>query len=94
MTKNQVPEDVEEFWTPPETVGGKFKRKIKENPLVPAGMAATVAALVYGIYGFQKGDQKLQQRMMRTRVIAQGATVAVLVGGIALAAIKSTTKKE
>ena len=56
-------------------------------------MLATVGALVYGIYGFQKGNQRIQQVMMRTRVVAQGATVLFLVGGIAIAAMKSDQKK-
>lgn len=56
-------------------------------------MLATVGALGYGIYGFQKGNQKLQQVMMRTRVVAQGATVLFLIGGIAIAAFQAEKKK-
>ena len=56
-------------------------------------MLATVGALVYGIYGFQKGNQRLQQVMMRTRVVAQGATVLFLVGGIGFAALTNSSKK-
>ena len=58
-----------------------------------AGMLATVGALSYGIYGFQKGNQRIQQTMMRARVVAQGATVLVLVGGIALASMRNEEKK-
>ena len=55
-------------------------------------MMATVGALCYGIYGFQTGNQRIQQKMMRARVLAQGATVLVLVGGIALTTMKSDQK--
>ncbi len=56
-------------------------------------MLATVGALCYGIYGFHRGDQRLQQVMMRTRVVAQGTTVLFLIGGLAIAAVKSAKKE-
>jgi len=89
-------DEFQDFWVPPpppETTGQKIKRKIRENPFVPLGMLATVGALSYGIYGFQKGNQRIQQTMMRARVLAQGATVLVLVGGIALASMRNEEKK-
>ena len=41
MAGEVIPEEFSEIWIPPpppETTGQKFKRKIKENPFVPAGM--------------------------------------------------------
>ena len=87
--------EVEEFWIPPppeETHGDKFFRKVKQNPLVPLGMAATVGILISGVLGFLKGDQRRQQMAMRGRVFAQGATVLALVGGLIIAA-KQEQKK-
>ena len=66
---------------------------LKITKFVPTGMLATVGALAYGFYGFQTGNQRLQQVMMRTRVVAQGATVLFLVGGIAMATLKSGQTK-
>ena len=42
-----------------------------------AGCLVTVGALCTGLAGFIQGDQKLMQRMMRMRVVAQGATVRI-----------------
>jgi len=46
-----------------------------------SGALATVGALSYGLYSFIRGDARMQQYMMRTRVAAQGGTlIAVIVG--------------
>lgn len=76
------------FLKPPETQIQKLKRKVRENPLVPIGMACTVAALVLGIANFQRGNQRNQQLMMRARVAAQGGTILALVTGLYFAATK------
>ncbi|XP_014240893.1 HIG1 domain family member 2A, mitochondrial [Cimex lectularius] len=68
-----------------ETTFEKFQRKFKENPFVPIGALATAACLFYGVRNFYKGNTKNSQLMMRARVVAQGLTVAALVGGILLA---------
>lgn len=66
----------------PETMTGKLKRKVKENPLVPVGAVCTLGALAYGLFSFVRGDQKMQQYMMRTRVAAQGGTLVAVVAGV------------
>ena len=59
----------------------KFMNKAKKDPLVPVGCAATLSCLVAGLYTFFKGHANLSQKMMRARVVAQAATVVVLVAG-------------
>ena len=59
----------------------KIVRKTKENPLVPIGAAATVAALVYGLWNFHRGNSQMQQYMMRARVGAQAFTILAMVAG-------------
>lgn len=54
-----------------------------------AGCLATTAALTYGLYSFRKGERKMSQYMMRTRIAAQGFTVMALVIGLAMSASKS-----
>lgn len=53
-----------------------------------SGCLSTVAALVVGLYNFNRGDSKKQQLMMRARVGAQGFTVAALLGGVFYHAFK------
>lgn len=66
----------------PETMTGKLNRKVKENPLVPVGALCTIGALSYGLFSFVRGDQKMQQYMMRARVAAQGGTLMAVVAGV------------
>ncbi|RIA98254.1 hypoxia induced protein conserved region-domain-containing protein [Glomus cerebriforme] len=63
-----------------ETLHNRFVRKMKEHPLVPLGMFATVFALAGATIGFYKGDSKTMQQFLRFRVAAQGFTVLVAVG--------------
>lgn len=51
---------------------------LQRNPLVPAGAALTAAVLLGGLFAFNRGNQIWSQRMMRARVVAQGATLALL----------------
>ncbi|KYM97573.1 HIG1 domain family member 2A [Cyphomyrmex costatus] len=67
-----------------ETFLEKAKRKTRENPLVPLGTLATVAALTYGLTSFYKGKREMQQYMMRTRVAAQAFTIVCIVAGFIL----------
>ncbi|KAL4683657.1 hypothetical protein H8959_021351 [Pygathrix nigripes] len=73
----------------PESFKEKFLRKTRENPVVPIGCLATVAALTYGLYSFYRGDSQRSQLMMRTRIAAQGFTVTALLLGLAVTAMKS-----
>ncbi|EOD09536.1 hypothetical protein EMIHUDRAFT_198020 [Emiliania huxleyi CCMP1516] len=52
-----------------------------KEPWIPFGCLVTVGALCTGLAGFIQGDQKLMQRMMRMRVVAQGATAASQLSG-------------
>lgn len=63
----------EEFKT--ESFGQRIVRKTKENPAVPIGTIATIAALSYGLWNFQKGNKVMSQYMMRARVGAQAFTI-------------------
>ncbi|KFM23903.1 RING-H2 finger protein ATL48 [Auxenochlorella protothecoides] len=53
--------------------------KKPKNPLVLIGCGVTAGVLFAGLVAFKKGNQGLSQKMMRARVIAQGATVALMV---------------
>ena len=65
----------------------KFMSKAEKDPLVPVGCTATLACLMAGLYTFHTGQAALSQKMMRARVVAQGATVIAMVvsaGGLFL----------
>ncbi|XP_019511111.1 PREDICTED: HIG1 domain family member 2A, mitochondrial [Hipposideros armiger] len=72
-----------------ETFKEKFLRKTRENPMVPIGCLGTAAALAYGLYCFHRGQSHRSQLMMRTRIAAQGFTVAAILLGLAASALKS-----
>eukprot|EP00873_Tetraselmis_striata_P008373 jgi/Tetstr1/428637/TSEL_018625.t1 len=57
-----------------------FPQKGKRNPLVLVGAFTTAGVLMAGLISFHKGNQGMSQTMMRARVVAQGATVALMVG--------------
>ena len=65
-----------------ETNTEKLWRKMGENPLIPIGATATTAVLCVGIFSFATKRSKLSQVMMRARVVAQGFTIACMVGTI------------
>ncbi|KAJ1855945.1 Respiratory supercomplex factor 1, mitochondrial [Coemansia sp. RSA 1822] len=58
----------------------KIVKKMKEEPLVPLGVGATVCALLYAAWGLHYKNIQQAQRGMRGRVIMQGLTVCALVG--------------
>ncbi|CAI8041299.1 HIG1 domain family member 2A, mitochondrial [Geodia barretti] len=66
----------------PETPAKKMSRKVMANPLVPIGCGLTVAALVYGLTQFKRGNQRSSQMAMRMRVLAQGGTIIAVLGGL------------
>ena len=66
----------------------KIVRKTKENPLVPIGTVATVAALIYGLWNLHRGNSQMQQYMMRARVGAQAFTILAMVAGFMFTAGK------
>ncbi|EDO42758.1 predicted protein [Nematostella vectensis] len=77
-----------------ETTKEKFARKVKENPFVPIGCFATAGALVYGLLSFKRGNQKVQQQMMRARVLAQGSTLIAVIGGLGYTMLKDHANKK
>ncbi|KAI9481642.1 MAG: hypoxia induced protein conserved region-domain-containing protein [Benjaminiella poitrasii] len=64
-----------------ETALDRIKRKAKEEPLVPAGVALTTFALVAAAVGVKTGNRAYTNNMFRLRVAAQGFTVLAMVGG-------------
>uniref|UniRef100_M4C2M2 HIG1 domain-containing protein n=1 Tax=Hyaloperonospora arabidopsidis (strain Emoy2) TaxID=559515 RepID=M4C2M2_HYAAE len=68
---------------PMETGWQKMGRRCREEPLVPVGCLATAGVLIGGLASFRRAaDAATQQKFMRLRVAAQGATViAMALGG-------------
>ncbi|CAH0486704.1 hypothetical protein KXD40_006267 [Peronospora effusa] len=68
---------------PMETGWQKMKRRCQEEPLVPLGCLVTAGVLIGGLASFRRAaDAATQQKYMRLRVAAQGATViAMALGG-------------
>jgi hypothetical protein len=58
-----------------------FKERIKEQPLVAAGLVATCGALIGATVFIRRGNRKAGNQMLRLRVVAQGATILALLGG-------------
>ncbi|KAJ2778441.1 Respiratory supercomplex factor 1, mitochondrial [Coemansia javaensis] len=54
--------------------------KLREEPLVPLGVAATVAAFLYASWGIHRNNTRMTQWGMRGRVAMQGLTLVALVG--------------
>ena len=81
----QVAEKMIDFYTEIEnkraSTTEKFKRMAKSNPLVPIGCLVTIGVLVNGLFAMKNNNTAKSQRMMRYRVVAQGATVLALVAG-------------
>ncbi|XP_039316310.1 HIG1 domain family member 2A, mitochondrial [Saimiri boliviensis] len=76
-------------YSKPESFKEKFIRKVRENPLVPIGCLATATALGYGLYCFNQGHSRRSQLMMRTRIAAQGFTIAAILVGLVVTSMKS-----
>ncbi|KAF3437070.1 hypothetical protein FNV43_RR19823 [Rhamnella rubrinervis] len=56
------------------------EKKRVRNPLVPIGAFVTAGVLTAGLISFRQGNSHLGQKLMRARVVVQGATVALMVG--------------
>ncbi|GAA5965100.1 hypothetical protein JCM8115_006660 [Rhodotorula mucilaginosa] len=76
-------EDMQAINPPPQdpTTWAKFSRKFKEEPLVPIGCLATVAALLGASSALQKGNRTQFNMFLRYRVAAQGLTLIAALGG-------------
>lgn len=75
------PTDANPFSPPPQTDALKLDA-IKKNPLVPIGALGTGAVLLAGLFAFKSGNVLLSQRLMRARVVAQGATLGLLAASV------------
>ncbi|KAF7806108.1 RING-H2 finger protein ATL48-like [Senna tora] len=56
------------------------EKKRVRNPLVPIGALITAGVLTAGLISFRQGNSQLGQKLMRARVVVQGATVVLMVG--------------
>lgn len=52
----------------------------KRSPLVMLGAGVTAAILGAGLFAYKSGNKNMSQAMMRARVVAQGVTVALMMG--------------
>ncbi|KAK5204494.1 Respiratory supercomplex factor 1, mitochondrial [Exophiala xenobiotica] len=59
----------------------KLSRKIRQEPLIPVGCAATCYALYMATKSIRAGDHHQTNRMFRARIYAQGFTLLALVAG-------------
>ncbi|GJP53356.1 hypothetical protein CLOM_g12514 [Closterium sp. NIES-68] len=66
------------------TVDAELFQKNDKNPLVLLGAFTTAAVLVAGLASFKQGNDRRSQMLMRARVVAQGGTVALMLGTIGL----------
>ncbi|KAG9448757.1 hypothetical protein H6P81_008722 [Aristolochia fimbriata] len=55
------------------------KKRVK-NPLVPLGALITAGVLTAGLVSFKRGNSVLGQKLMRARLVTQGATAALMIG--------------
>ncbi|KAF0852333.1 mitochondrial CIV assembly protein Rcf1 [Andalucia godoyi] len=56
-----------------------FIKKCKDQPMVPLFAVGTVGVLVAGLWSFKSNNIANSQRMMRMRVLLQGATITAMV---------------
>ena len=59
----------------------KLTRRLKEEPLIPFGMALTCWALFGASRSIRGGDHNRANRMFRARIYAQGFTLVAMVAG-------------
>ncbi|RAL15933.1 respiratory supercomplex assembly factor RCF1 [Aspergillus homomorphus CBS 101889] len=66
-----------------ETSLQKFRRRLKQEPLIPLGCAATSYALYRAYRSMKAGDSVEMNKMFRARIYAQFFTlIAVVAGGM------------
>ena len=58
--------------------------------LPSSGAMTTAGVLLAGLISFKQGHYNLSQNLMRARVVAQGATVALMVGTVGWQAAKQS----
>jgi hypothetical protein len=68
-----------EFWE--ESRSAKLFRKLRQEPLVPLGLALTCYALFGATRSIRRGDKEATNRYFRARVYAQGFTLLCVCAG-------------
>jgi hypothetical protein len=80
LSAGQLPSSFEtEFFE--ENRFQKVWRKLRQEPLIPIGCAATCYALYLATKSIREGDHHQTNRMFRARIYAQGFTLLALVAG-------------
>lgn len=59
--------------------GAERLSRFRRNPAVLVGAGVTAGVLGAGLVAFNRGDSLWSQRLMRMRVVAQAATVGILI---------------
>ncbi|XP_005094050.1 HIG1 domain family member 1A, mitochondrial [Aplysia californica] len=79
-----------------ETSGNKTFRKMRENPMVPIGMAGFFVAAIYGARQFKNRPKNMSASMyiMRFRVFAQSIAVGAMGIGIGYTILKDMFVKK
>ncbi|CAA92488.1 HIG1 domain-containing protein [Caenorhabditis elegans] len=75
-----------------QTASTTALQKALNNPLVPLGMLATTGCLIGMMVATLRRSSRGAQYFMRGRVVAQGFTVAALVGGAVMFGIGAPTE--
>lgn len=75
-----------------QTASTTVLQKALNNPLVPLGMLATTGCLIGMMVATLRRSSRDAQLFMRGRVVAQGLTVAALVGGAVMFGIGAPTE--
>ncbi|KAJ2657583.1 hypothetical protein IWW48_004447 [Coemansia sp. RSA 1200] len=68
--------------------------RIRDEPLVPLGIAATIGAFVFASWGLYRNNARNMQLGMRGRVVMQGLTIGALAWYGLYATSNDTTTKE
>lgn len=68
-----------DFWD--ESRSGKLFRKLRQEPLIPLGLALTCYALLGATRSIRRGDKEQTNRFFRARVYAQGFTLVCVCAG-------------
>ncbi len=80
LSSSNVPSSFDaEFFE--ESRSQKLFRKLRQEPLIPIGCAATCYALYMATKSIRAGDHHQTNRMFRARIYAQGFTLLALVAG-------------
>eukprot|EP00168_Porphyra_purpurea_P008001 TRINITY_DN2004_c0_g1_i2.p3 TRINITY_DN2004_c0_g1~~TRINITY_DN2004_c0_g1_i2.p3 ORF type:complete len:158 (+),score=48.60 TRINITY_DN2004_c0_g1_i2:195-668(+) len=62
--------------------GAQRLSRFRRNPAVLVGAGVTAGVLGAGLLAFNRGDSLWSQRLMRMRVVAQAATVGILLASV------------